>query len=321
MSEFHVSVVRIGAVSKHPDADNLSTTMVHGGYPVIFKTDEYTSGDLAVYVPLDAIVPANDPRWAFLGDHRRIKAKKLRGVFSMGLLTKPDPDWVEGQDVREALAIEKYEPPNDFDRHGLNEKDPGIFPVYDLEGLRRWPGKLIQGEEVYLAEKLEGECARYSYTAGRFWAGSRTCIKKDLPASQWWKAARRCDLDAKLRAAPDICFYGETHGYTGGFPYGVKPGTVGLRFFDAFDLKTRQFLDVDTFLELVARLELPVVPQLHRGPWDYESLKNLANGPSTLASHVREGFVVRPIKERRDEECGRVIFKLKGEDYLLRKKS
>ncbi|RYE90041.1 MAG: RNA ligase, partial [Myxococcales bacterium] len=86
MSEFHVRVVRVGPIVKHPQADNLSIAQVFG-YPVIIRTGEYAEGDRAVYVPVDSVVPEGDPRWAFLGEHRRIRAKKLRGVFSMGLLT------------------------------------------------------------------------------------------------------------------------------------------------------------------------------------------------------------------------------------------
>jgi hypothetical protein len=37
------------------------------------------------------------------------------------------------------------------------------------------------------------------------------------------------------------------------------------------------------------------------------------------AGNIREGFVVRPLKERFDGEIGRVILKYIGESYLLRK--
>lgn len=39
MSEFHVEVVRVGPVTKHPNADTLSITNIHGGYPVIMRTE------------------------------------------------------------------------------------------------------------------------------------------------------------------------------------------------------------------------------------------------------------------------------------------
>ena len=56
MSEFHVQVVQVGPVTKHPNADSLSCSEVDG-YPVIFRTGDYVEGDRAVYVPVDAIVP------------------------------------------------------------------------------------------------------------------------------------------------------------------------------------------------------------------------------------------------------------------------
>lgn len=323
MSEFHVQVVRLGAIEKHPNADTLSITRVHGGYPVILRTGEYKPGDLAVYVPVDAVVPADDPRWAFLGDSRRIKAKRLRGVFSMGLLTPADPAWAEGQDVREALRIEKYEPPAPagwgFGQSG-DEPDPGFLPCYtDIEGLRRWGGALVEGEPVIITEKIHGENFRAVWEGGRLWVGSRTRIKKQDPASQWWRAAESLGLAERLATVPGIAVYGESHGYTGGFPYGTARGKVSLRIFDALDIKTRRYLDYPDLEALCARLDLPMAPALYRGPWS-ESLRSLAEGMSTLdPSHIREGIVIRPEAERLHMEMGRVILKLHGEAFLTRK--
>src|SRR5574343_587969 len=103
MSEFHVVVVEIGKVGKHPNADTLSITSVLGGYPVIFRTGQFNQGDKAVYVPVDAICPASDPRFAFLGENNRIKAKRLRGIFSMGLLVEANSEWTVGQNVQNEL--------------------------------------------------------------------------------------------------------------------------------------------------------------------------------------------------------------------------
>jgi hypothetical protein len=59
---------------------------------------------------------------------------------------------------------------------------------------------------------------------------------------------------------------------------------------------------------------------LHRGPWS-AALCALAEGPTVIGegAHVREGFVVRPVRERVDRRAGRVVLKLHGEGYLLRK--
>ena len=317
-SESRVTVVRLGPIEKHPNADTLSITQVHGGYPVILRSGEYAEGDLAAYVPVDSIVPEGDPRWEFLGVHRRIRAKKLRGTFSMGLLTKAAPEWVEGQDVTDELRIAKWSPEEPTEG-SADEPDPGSMPVYtDIEGWRRWKGALVDGERVLMTEKIHGENFRAVHDGSRLWVGSRTRIKRDDSASKWWQAAHAAGLADKLARHPGIAVYGECHGYTGGFPYGSPARKPTLRIFDAIDTRTRKYLGVDAFRAL--DLDIPGAPILHEGPWSPD-LAALAEGPSTLdASHVREGWVVRPWEERDDPRLGRVILKLHGQGFLLRGK-
>lgn len=322
MSEFHVEVVRVGPVTKHPNADTLSITNIHGGYPVIMRTGEYVEGDLAVYVPVDALVPADDPRWEFLGVNTRIKAKRLRGVFSMGLLTKADPSWTLGQDVREALRITKWEA--DAPEEGsADEADPGTMPVYtDIEGLRRHRHALVEGEEVILTEKIHGENFRAMHDGERLWVGSRTRVKKrDPKASNWWRAAIAAGLEDTLRAFPGVIIYGESCGYTGGFPYRQAGRVPTLRVFDAMDSRSRRYFDADDFYALASGLRLTVAPPLYRGPWSWDLVSH-ADGMSVVdPTHIREGFVVRPVKERVDERLGRVILKMHGEAFLTRGKA
>ena len=73
MSEFHIEVVRLGPISKHPDADSLSITSVYGdpitgegGYPCIMKTGTFNEGDLVTYVPVDSMAPLDNPHFEFL---------------------------------------------------------------------------------------------------------------------------------------------------------------------------------------------------------------------------------------------------------------
>lgn len=325
MSEFHVNVVRLGRIEKHPNADALSITNVDG-YPVILRTGEFREGDLAVYVPVDAIVPAGDERWSFLKDSRRIKAKRLRGVFSMGLLTAADPSWPEGFDAREALTIEKYDPDTAAERGSAklpgehDDDDPRICPVYDIEGLRKYRDVFEAGEEVWISEKIHGQNARFVHDGERLHVGSRTRFKKLGAPVTWIDVAARYDLAAKLAAHPGIAIYGETYGNNTDMPYGVKrPEGDRLVLFDALDTRTRRWFDVDEFLAFAESLGLPVVPTLYRGPWEAH-LVALAEGQTAMpgASHVREGIVVKPIRERVDQLIGRVFLKLHGEGYLTR---
>lgn len=232
MTEFRVEVVRLGPCEKHPNADKLQVTNVHGGYPCISQLGAFKQGDLAVYIPINAMVPASHPAFSFLVPEPvrkkdvndiewaerlrrykkektelvRIKARRLRGIFSMGLLVPLSeafpkgvgnaPALHEGDDVQALLGIEKYEPDESNRRGGRasGPQGPGgesescsfHFPEYtDVEGYRRWTQVLQEGEEVVITEKIHGQNARYiwreddSYlTGGRLWAGSRHQVKR-----------------------------------------------------------------------------------------------------------------------------------------------
>lgn len=323
MTEFHVEVVRIKEMTPIDGADSLEKTMVWS-YPVVCRKGQFKPGDLAVYVPIDSVVP-NNQTFAFLEGHTRIKAKRLRGVFSMGLLIEAPLGSKEGEDVRELLGITKYQPPENLQEGGDAESCPFPFPVYtDIEGLRRWPNVLYPGERVRIDEKIEGENGRWVFRDGRMWAGSRTTVKKPSDTNKWWAAANEIQLEAKLRTIPGIALYGEIYGLTGGFPYDrtKTERAPRIRFFDAMDLDSMRYLNTDEFKELLVDLKLlsNVAPTLYTGPWDPAEAEAQAEGPSTMGSNVREGIVIRPVTERFDADLGgRVILKLAGQGYLLAK--
>ena len=321
MTEFRVEVVRVGKIEKHPNADTLSIADVNG-YPCIVRTGEFNEGSAAVYLPIDSIVP-DDPRWGFLGGHRRIKAKRLRGVFSMGLLTTADPAWTVGQDVQSEMRIEKYDPDAQYERVAgeHDDKDPGTCPVYDIEGYRKNKGVFKLGEPVWISEKIHGQNARFVHDGERLHVASHRRFKKPDAPVAWAEVARRYGIAEKLAAWPGIAIYGETYGNNSDMPYGVKrPEQDRLVLFDALDTKARRWFDVDEFMSFAEILGLPIVPTLYRGPWD-PALVSLAEGKTTMpgVDHVREGIVIKPLVERTERCCGRVILKLAGEGYLLRK--
>lgn len=327
-TEHNVNVIRIGDITKHPDADSLSITEVDGR-PVIIRTGEYQTGDLAIYVPIDSLCPVTDPRFAFLAQRStpkngrcRIKAARLRGVFSMGLLVKPDPDMTEEQDVRDLLGIEVYEAPEiGGGSYGAGdmERDPGILPVYDIESARKWWRVLRDGEEVVLTEKIHGANARYVWHDDRLWCASRTTFKT---GGMWNQIAERANLADRLRHVPGIAIYGEAYGQVQDLRYGRDGHDLVL--FDAFDVRAGRWLHYDDFRELARVLDLPTVPEIWRGQWNIEQradLFALAEGSTILGAgkHTREGWVLKTTTERHDMRLGRVIMKYVGEGYLTRK--
>lgn len=332
MSEFNVEVVRVGPIEKHPNADSLSITRVLGDYPVIIRTGDFNEGDLAVYVPIDSVVPDTE-RWAFLKGHRRIKAKKLRGVFSMGMLASLPDDlglggegaggWDVGDPCQPEMGIEKYEP-HVHTRTIMSteqEADQPFIPRYtDIEGLRRYGDIISQKEDVVITEKIHGSNGRWLFRDGRFWVGSHNYLRKEDPRNLWWQAMEKESLRNVCSLAENMLFFGEVYGNVQDLKYGLGDD-IGVRMFDVFDTITMRYLDYPDFYELCERLKVDTVPLLYRGPWS-DDLRSLAEGVTTLGGgHVREGFVVRPVRERWDDRIRRVILKFIGEGYLLRKGS
>lgn len=187
MSTFRVDVVKIGTVTKHPGADTLSMTTVDG-QNVIFKTGDYTEGDLAVYVPYDSMAPVENPQLSFLDKnkgktHVRIKPIRLRKVYSEGVLIKPDKDMVLGEDVAKRLNIYKYEEPEEIvkgngPKTGPAVPDPGILPKYDMENFMKYGWDSFQTpEEVVVTEKIHGCNFRAVYHKGKLFVGSHNTFR------------------------------------------------------------------------------------------------------------------------------------------------
>lgn len=332
-TEHDCTVIRLGPIIKHPDADSLSITEVDGR-PCIIRTGEWAEGDIAVYVPIDSVVPTGDARFTFLASKAkadgsyRVRAMRLRGVFSMGLLVRPEPDMVEGEEVRERIRVTVYEPPEDGGNGSIEagqmERDPGFLPVYDIESLRKWQRVLTEGEEVVLTEKVHGANGRFAFHQDRLWVATRTTYRKPVDengeGSMWSKVAADLDLERRLSAFPGFAVYGEVYGQVQDLKYGLGAQGARLVVFDILEIASRRWLDYDEQVAMAAAMDLPTVPILYRGPWSPELMSH-AEGATVLGNgaHVREGFVLRPVRERVHPRLGRVLLKMHGQGYLLRK--
>jgi RNA ligase (TIGR02306 family) len=342
LSEYHVTVFRIGKVGRHPNADTLSITQGPTGYPVVFKSGAFAAGDLAVHIPVDSIVDTGRPEFSWLrekaslaGDGRwlyRVKAAKLRNVPSYGLLV-PVPTLSElfvpmadGQDVREYYGVTKYDPGPCYNQDGVIQGEhmscpqDGVVPFYDIEGMRRFAHTIAPGELVSVTEKIHGSNGRWAHIGGVFLSGSRTKFRRD---SVWNRMAERYGLEDVLGKAENqgLVLYGEVYGA------GIQDLTHGLTdqqvlFFDIYDSRKGLWYEVDAFEEFAKAHSLPVAPELFRGGYDLVAVAAMAEGATTLmayGAHVREGVVVKPLTGRWDQEIGRVFLKQPGEGYLLRK--
>ena len=175
MATFEAKVYKIN-IEEHPNADALEVACI-GDYKCIVGKGSYNSGDLAVYIPEAAILPD----WVIsrLGlegklagkQKNRVKAIKLRGVLSQGLvfpldkredgfyLVKAHSDKgilvKEGDVVTDVLGITKYEPPIPTHMNGEVFSAYGKTISYDIENIKKFakgmrvPQELEEGLKKY----------------------------------------------------------------------------------------------------------------------------------------------------------------------------
>jgi len=379
MTDWNPQIVRIEKVEKHPYADALDIATVLGDYPVIVKRDEYKEGDLAGYIPIDSIVPDTEqfhflcpkitekyeevedneivtktrtlgpkfPVGSVPEKNRIIKAKKIRGIYSQGMLVSiqslplvPAGDmkilgWFNpGDTITELLGLKKWEEEEEENLPGLkktgrnNEKAPQgwSIPHYDIDSVRKVVRLLQPGEEIVLTEKIHGSNAGFSHDGTRLWVKSRNFYKKQDEEDMWWDIAIRYELEKKLSQYPGLVFFGEVYGQVKKFRYDtvIEGGRLltRIRFFDVWDTKKGRYVDYDDRIKIITDAGLDTVPELYRGPWlGKEQMYPFAEGLTTLGGkHIREGWVLNTVKERFEPELNsRMQVKLVGEGYNLQK--
>jgi RNA ligase (TIGR02306 family) len=331
MSTHEIPIIRIQK-EPHPNADSLSIVRVFG-YTVCVRTADWQDGELAAYVPPDYTVPTDRTEFAFLKvqdkprDRERIKVKKLRGVFSQGLLVKSPAGMVEGQNALEALGIERYEPPVNFHRGETGPGPSGVLaPKYDVENWYRYKHLFKPDELVVATEKLHGASARYVYASDKFgvprmFVGSHGEWKMETGNTIWHRALEVTPaIKSFCEANPGYVLYGEVYGQVQDLKYGCKPGEVR---FAAFDVRTPDGLWVPPEL---ARMTsgmhgVPWVPLVFFGLYEAMEIEKLSGGKSLVvgADHIREGVVIQPDENRFESELnGRLKLKIVSNAYLER---
>lgn len=348
-SELVVPVVRVMNVRPHLNSDNLELCDVLG-YQMCVPKGKYKGGELSVYFPADVLLPAV---WAdkfgvrnYLKgkDKDRVGRVKLRGEPSFGLIAgiPEGMEWKEGDNVASYFDCKKFEPPIRVgcgDAAPYDEKiDPYFEKFTDVQNGRIFTEILVEGEEVIMTEKIHGTSSRVGIIGdtpdGTLVAGSMEVRRKhptvgdvecgldseEVKRSTYWfpfslQGVRSLLLSQKGNAI----LYGEVYGGSiQSLDYGVLKGK-GLGF-RAFGIRVDgKFLDWDEFADICREYSVETVPVLWRGPFSMAMAKEIADGKSTMAEHIREGCVIYPLKERIDPKIGRVILKFIGTEYEMSK--
>ena len=356
--EFKAAVVSLDSVTAHENADRLDVARV-GGYQLVTRKGLYRQGDLAVYIPEASILPDEllmglelwDPEkgtGTLAGSKgNRVKAVRLRGVVSQGLLAPVPPGHSLGDDAAPFYGITKYVPEVPSSMNGEAAPLPGYSPHFDVENIQAWPGVLQEGEPVVYTEKIHGTLACYTVIPGledeRLHDGDTLIASKsmlgrlsfintpknagnlyvrnfldNLQAPAIWQGVRKM---AQYMDRP-LSVFGEIFGQgVQDLHYGHTGQEKGFRVFDIHiggpDARFMDFQEMDTIL---ANLGLAMVPVLYRGPHSQEALAEHRDGRDAISgTNVREGLVITTLPERQDPSLGRVKLKAVSPDYLFRK--
>lgn len=202
-----------------------------------------------------------------------------------------------------------------------NVETPADFrPIYDVEAYKNYADVLQEGEEVVITEKIHGSNARYTFTDGKMYAGSRKLWKSPKSQCIWRKVLEQHPwIEEWCRAHPDYTLYGEVVPTQKGYDYGCKDGET--KFFN-FDILNPEGLweprgTSGAWGWLPSYERQASVPVLYEGPYSSD-LNKIADGPSTVsgAKHIREGIVIRPVIEREARNLGRVQLKIVSNKFL-----
>jgi RNA ligase (TIGR02306 family) len=284
----------------------------------------------------------------------RVRTIKLRGVVSQGLVCPLETLGLQGiklgTDLTKQLGVTKYEPPIKGSPQVQGKKstkkrpNPNFRKYTSIENYKKYPNVFSNDEIVYVEEKLHGTnfgaswalrhtnnilvkllmrigivnkwefCFRSHNVQLQNKLLNKTYYKKNVYA----EAVRKYNIKNILPKGYSI--YGEIigSGIQKGYNYGCGEGERKLYVFDV--MVNNKYIDAPDRRKWVSDIGLDQPPLLYKGIFDIHHIKELTKGNSVLepTQKVREGVVIKPIKERIGH-MGRTVLKLISDDYLLNK--
>jgi RNA ligase (TIGR02306 family) len=277
------TIERIKAIELHPNADALEFALVLG-YKAIVKKGLYKAGDLIVFIIPDSILP--DESWAAFYKQKssRIKAVKLRGFYSEGVVENPaiigyTGPMEEGLDITEVIGVKKYEAPQPQDLSAKGLLPYGVVKTDEC----RWNGlrDVPYGETVDVLQKLDGMSTSFywliddkgeeqSGVLGRTLEIKSECLNKYTQNQANYDAINKiASFCRKHNLGSGLCVRGESVG-SGVQNFAHNPHAklpLSWAMFSTWLIGEKRYARKGNpfyFLTIADELRLPTVPVLER---------------------------------------------------------
>lgn len=225
------------------------------------------------------------------------------------------------------------------------------FPYYDVDSFLRYHKEVFRdGETLRVYLKVHGANALFVYHNGEFHCRSRNEWKKEFASppkitlqelidkvkdeekakniyemkvvnfksthNLWWKILRsHPELQEWLTNHPGYGIFAEAAGHVGGYNYNTQPGKPTYFIFDVYH--NGKFLDNDEALAITSGLKwVPCLGDFVYKSDDISLFNEMAAGKDLIGDHIREGAVIRTLKERWHYTTGRSVLKIVSPEYL-----
>lgn len=306
---------RIKSITPIEGRDFISSAEILG-WKTVVKKGEFNEGDLAVFIPIDTILP-EIPYFEFMRKHHfRVKTMRLGGALSQGLcipmdllrslISEGSETLQEGDDVTDIIGIKKYEKPIDQSLAGLIKGPfPSFLKITDELNLRTYSAALeeFKGQEVVITLKMDGTSVTNYLNQGVFGICGRRqefCLDEN---QSFWRLCRKYKIEEFLRSTGrNIAVQGECFGPN------INKNKVGAKeldfmVFNAFDIDKYEYISLEELKNIAGEFPFHIVPIVYTGVFNFslQELIDLSNKQKYDSGLCAEGIVVRTQKEQRSK--------------------
>ena len=299
------------------------------GWKVVIKKDEFREGDLCIYIQIDTTIDPKMKCFSHLANPKkpneriRINTKKIRGIYSQGLLISIDSYKLEpviGIDVTNLFDVQKNEKEElNYNPLGVcknNNTIIGNFPTEIISKTNEDHLKnnytllnRILNKELYISKKLDGSSLTIIKNNNEFMVCSRNhIINEDNIMHQYFL---RNIKDKLILYNNNFVLQGE---FCGPKINGnqMKLNRHNYYVFNIKDLDTSTYMNLEEMQNMCNKLELDTVPVLDKiicdESWTIQKFQDYAN-TITYGDYCGEGIVIRDCNDIR------MSFKIINQNY------